>query len=146
MTIEEAIRTQLLAQSAVTAITTTIRADELLQTDIPARSGALAILIGGVKEKFNNFIDGTCDLVEVTVIVSALGRNKAAARALSEAIRTNGTNPGTGLAGIRVTTGDLPFMARLEERSHDLVLDEDGGETGIHTWDSVYTATYHETT
>lgn len=146
MTIEEAVRATILTFSAVTAITTTVRADELLQSDIPPRSGDLAILIGGVKENFKNFIDGTCDLVAVTMIVSAVGRNKADARALSEAIRINGTDPGTGLAGIRVTTGDLPFMAMLEERTHDLVYDQDGSETGLHTWDSIYVVTYHETT
>lgn len=146
MTIEEAVAAQLLTMSAVTAITSTIRPDDMLMSDLPRGDGAAAVLIGDLQEHFENDIDGTCSLVAARLTIAAVCRNKARARALSEAIRTNGTDPGTGLAGANVTTGDLPFMAMLEERSAGMVWDQDGGDTGIHSVDSVYYLTFNETT
>lgn len=146
MTIEEAVTAQLLTMAAVTAISSTIRPDELLEEDLPRGDGAAAILIHGLEEHFENTVDGKCSLVSAMLTISALCRNKARARSLSEAIRTNGTDPGTGLAGANVTTGDLPFMAMLEDRSAGMVRDQDGGDTGIHSVDSVYYLTFTETT
>lgn len=144
--IEEAIRAYLLTLSAVTAITSTIRPNELIQSDIPPNSTDSAILLVVLKETFSNTLDGTCSLVAANVLVRAINRKLSTTRTLAEAIRVNGTNPGTGMAGANVTTGDLPFMAMLEEREVDVVRDQDGSDTGMWSTDSLFYLTFNETT
>lgn len=144
--IETAVRAYLLTLSAVTAITTTIRPHELNQDDVPVNSTASAILIVVLKENFANTIDGKCPLVSANVLVRAINRKLSSTRTLAEAIRVNGTDPGTGMAGANVTTGSLPFMAMLEEREVDVVRDQDGSDTGMWSTDSLFYLTFNETT
>lgn len=144
MTIEEAIRAKLLTMSAVTAITSTIRADELMQSDV--KPGEAAILISVDNIHYENTLDGKCNMAEARITVSSVSGKRSQARALGEAIRTNGTNPGTGLAGCTVTTGDLPFQLMLMDDSIGYVANGDGSDSGLHSMDSEYFATFNETT
>lgn len=140
MTIEEAIRAKLLTMSAVTAITSTIRPDELSQKDVAP--GQAAIIISVEDEEFDNDLSGTTNLVAARVIVSTVSGKRSMARSLAEAVRANGTNPGTGLAGCTVTTGSLLFQAMLEKRSAGFVANDDGSESGYYSVDSVYYCTF----
>ena len=140
MTIEEAIRQKLLSMDAVTAITTTFRPIELMQTD---RGPTISIHV--FEKNYTNDISGRCSLVDVRAVVSASSGNKAQAEALAEAIRVNGTDPGTGLAGCTVTTGGLPFQAMLIKDELEYVANQDGSNSGRYMVDSIYVLTFEET-
>jgi hypothetical protein len=140
MNIEEAVRAKLLTMAAVTAVTSVIRADRLEQTD------TLPAIVLTVKEDFENELSGTCALASATVNVVSLSRNRPQARDLAEAIRTNSTDPGTGLAGCDVTTGDLPFEAMLVSRQTGYDDPADNSEKGYYWVDSTYICRFTETT
>lgn len=145
MTIEEAIVATLQTFSAVTALTSTIRPDEFMLTDLKQDGGdAAGILISVEEEDFDNTVDGETDMVQAIVSINAISKSKSRARALSEAIRLNGTNPGTGLAGIKVTTGDLPFDAMLQRRVTGYVPNDDGSDSGYRSVDSKYFVTFYQ--
>lgn len=140
MTLGEAIRAKLLTLGAVTAITSTIRPDELMQGDrLPA------IIISVDEEEPQNDLDGHGGLVDATVTISAIDSNPTRARLLAEAIRINGTNPGTGLAGFSGTAGSLEIDAILNRKSSGFVPLGDGSEDGYFSVDSIYTVWYSET-
>lgn len=140
MTLEEALRTYLLTLSTVTAITTTIRPDELAEADtLPA------ILIELEEELDENDLDGHGGLIYATVIISAISNTKSQARALSEAIKLNGTNPGTGLAGYSGLAGSLKIDAVHNSRSSGYVPEEDGTDSGLHSVDSIYSISFAST-
>lgn len=144
MKIEEAIKAQLVTYAAITAAgcpVGSIRADELMQTD-----ASPGITIEVVEETFDNDISGTTSLAGAKVIVSASSGNKAQARAIADAIQTNGTDPGTGLAGCTVLTGALPFQAMLPRRTFDRIPIPNGGNTSRYIVDSLYTLTFNQTT
>lgn len=144
MRLEEAIRAKLLTFDAVTAITRVIRPDELLQSDV--KDDALAIIIAVDSEEYDNDVDGTCNLVSANVTISAVGRKKTRARDLSDAIKNNGTDPGTGLAPCTVSTGDFPFQSVLISRSIGYVPNLDGSDSGLWSVDSNYTFTFPQST
>ena len=140
-TIEEGLRSFLLTLDAVTALTTTIRPDELATGDtLPA------ITITVETEEPQNSLDGLGGLVNATITISSLSETKAEARAIAEAIRINGTNPGTGLAGYTGLAGTFTIDAYLIDRSSGYVAEEDGSDTGLYAVDSTYNIWFAETT
>ena len=146
MTIEEAIRTRLLAQNAVSALTTTIRVDQLDQKDRPDVPATPAILLSIDEETFDDQnISGTTDLVTATVTISAISCSKTLARSLAEAIRSNGTNPGTGLQGCKIRTGGMDYDMMLEKRVSGYIANQDGSDSGLYSVDSMFTVKYYQT-
>ena len=142
--IEDALRAQLLTLTAVTALTTTIRTDTLAQQD--ALAGP-AVLIAVDEETPENTLDGLGGLVEAKITISAVSSQRSQARALAEAIRTNGTTPGTGLAGFTGTTAGMFIDAAiLERRQSGYIPEEDGSDSGLYSVDSHYLIQYTETT
>ena len=93
-----------------------------------------------------NCLSGTGGLVYANVSIYSTARTKAATRALAEAIRVNGTDPGTGLAGHHGTTGGVTFDAVLHTRELDFVPATDGSQRGSFIVNSLYIVSYHETT
>ena len=142
MTIEEAIRAWLLTRTAVTALTSLIRVDALLQTDdIRTTSG---IIISIDEENPCNTLDGSGGLVFATISVTAMCGNEAKARQTAKAIQKNGTNPGTGLDGCSVITGGVPFDAQREQATAGYMRNEDGSDSGIFAVVSKYTVSFYE--
>lgn len=141
--IEDAIRTYLLTRSAVTAITSVIRPDQLEIGDV-SKTSPYAVVISVDGEKPCNFLSGRHDLTYSTVTVTALSKKKSQSRELAKAIKDNGTNPGTGLAGATVTTGDIPFDAVLESMEADFYPYDDGSPDGTHAVISTYTVSYRQ--
>jgi hypothetical protein len=143
MTIEEAIRAYLKTLTAVAAITDVIRVDRLVMKE--ARDGAAAIVIGIDQELFDNTTAGVCEQVEAKITIGCVSEDEAVARQLALAVRKNGTDPGTGLAGCQVTSGSLPFQAMLERRWVSGVPLPDGRDSGLFCAYADYAVFYYET-
>lgn len=145
--IEEALVARLEAQTAVAALTTAIRPYMLDQKrDKPLEDATPAIVIVINEETFEDQnIEGKCDLVTASVTISAWSGKLRIARTLAEAIRSNATNPGTGLQGCTVRSGASNFDAMLENRKIGRLMNEDGSDTGLYSVDLLFTVKYYET-
>ena len=140
MTVQEVIRAKLLTMAAVTAITSTIRPDRLQQHDrLPA------IMIEVPKKEYQNDLLGTGGLVNATVMISGISSNRTLADSIGEAIRINGTNPGTGLAGFTGTVEGLKINAILTMQETKEYAFDDGKDSGFFSCDSTYEVWYNET-
>ena len=141
--IEEYLRQLLLTFSAVTALVgTRIRPDTLGQQD------SLPAIIVDVREIVpQNTLDGEGGLARATVHIEAVSTLKAEARAVMEAVRVNGTEPGTGLAGFSGAAGDGSIDAAvLDATQMEYRPFEEGGDSGWHIVRGVYSIWYQETT
>lgn len=142
MTLSQSIRDVLVTFSAVTALVPAkyIRPDERMQTD-----PSPGITIEVVKKLYDNDLSGQTTLVGGTFLISSCSGKKIEAEAIAEAVRSNGTVPGTGLAGCSITTGDLPFQAMLTQDTYDYMPIKDGSNTGWFLVDSLYSFTCNQT-
>lgn len=130
-TLEQAIRQMLLSFSAVTAHTEQRIRPEFLDRDdeLPA------ILFGVEEETLHDDIEGRGGLITARVLIEVIDYTRLASRALEQAVRTNNTDPGTGLQGYRGQVG--PFLidgATLARRKPFFVereTDEDRNWFGI---------------
>lgn len=141
--VEDALRAYLLTLGAVTSLTTTIRPDELMQGDVTPGTSAIVIEISEVAPA--GLLSARTTLVFATITVHAIAEKKTAARALGEAIKTNLTNPGTGLDFCHVITGLLPFDATWERSDVGYYPRSDGTETGLFSEAAVYSVSYFQT-
>lgn len=150
MSVEDAIRRKLLTLSAVTAITGTgdsamIRPDRLHATDTLTATNA-AVIVEVDDEEHLNALDGKSRRRMSSVTLRCRSRQKARARVLAEAIRVNGTNPGTGLAGATWTdsTDGLTYAAWLEDTNSSFTPDVDGSDQGFYDVFCDYGITHEE--
>lgn len=148
-TVEVNLRTLLLTFSGVTALTGTgdsarIRPDRLHQRDtIPATGGGVIIEVDN--EVPQNDIDGKGGLVYADVNIICRAREKAIARTLAEAIRTNDTDPGTGLAGYSDTpVGGSQIDAVLEDVQTNFIPEAEGSDKGWYDVYNNYTVSFAE--
>lgn len=141
--IERAVRDYLLTLDAVTEKVTAaaIKPDELLQTD-----PLVSISIEVIEKNYDNDLSGTASLAGAIVVVTSSSTDKAEAQRIADAIQTNDTDPGTGMAGCTVTTGFLPFQAMLIKQTFDRLLMPTGGNVSRRIVDSQYTLTFNQTT
>lgn len=144
MTIQEAVRAWLLTRTAVTAITSTIRVDALDQRDKPDVTECILMTVDRKVCVAQN-TDGKGDLVQATMTISSISGGRDESEALAEAIRINGTNPGTGLMGCQVRSGGLNFDAMWESDDLGYIEDIDGKASGLFSVDSQYTVFYYQT-
>mgnify|MGYP002631519982 CR=1 len=143
--IDDALVAYLKTLTAVTAIVGTgddarIRPDRLEDSDTRP-----CIVIEVEDEDPANDLTGTGGLVFTDVSIYSIARTKAAARALAEAIRLNGTDPGTGLAGCHATAASIQFDAVLYSTQIDYIPLGDGSSRGNWHVNSLYTVSYQET-
>lgn len=144
--IEETLVAFLKTLDAVTAIVGTgddakIRPDRLEEFD-----DRPAIKMEIDDEDPQNDLIGIGGLVYADVSIFSSARTKTAARALAEAIRINGTDPGTGLAGVKTTVGGVKFDAVLESTQMDYMPLADGSARGNWSINSLYVVSFTETT
>lgn len=144
--IEETLVAFLKTLSAVTDIVGTgnnarIRPDRLEESD-----SRPTIEMEIDDEDPQNSLDGLGGLVYADVSIFSSARSKEAARALAEAIRLNGTDSGTGLAGVKTTVGGVQFDAVLESTQMDYKSLNDGSSRGNYTVNSLYIVSFMETT
>jgi hypothetical protein len=141
MAIEATLRTFLKTLGTVTAIVgagnaARIRPDRLGESDtLPA------IIIEVDGEDPENSLDGRGGLVYANVNIQCRAFEKEDARALAEAVRINGTDPGTGMAG----THQTGFDAVLESTSAALFIPEDAASMkGYFNIDCLYVVSFTE--
>lgn len=144
MNIVEAVKTKILTLSAVTAITSVIRPHQLDQRDLSATTPAVLINLDKEDAFTDQNIMGTTDLIRATILVSAVSTKLVTAWSLSNAIKLNGTNPGTGLKGCQVRSGSLYFDAMWEETTWDEMPAIDGSDAVRFFVTSTYTVPYYE--
>lgn len=144
--IEETLTTFLKTLSTVTDIVgagdaARIRPDRLEEVDSPP---TIAIEIDD--EDPQNDLGGLGGLVYADVSIFSSAREKKDARALAEAIRLNGTDPGTGLAGVCTTVGGVQFDAVLKSTQIDYKSLGDGSGRGNWHVNSLYVVSFTEAT
>ena len=147
MTIEADLRAALLGMSAVTdlvgsdATTARIRPEKLDESD---DNTLQHIIIDIDDEAHRNDLQGLGGLVYAMVNVSCRAMEKQDARALAEAVRVNGTTPGTGLAGYAGSA--TTFSAVLDDETHGIIPFGDGSDRVWHVIECTYICSYYETT
>lgn len=99
------------------------------------------IVIDMVEERPQNTLEGRDGLVMAVVDIRCLATTKKVARELSEAVRINGENPGTGLAGY---SGD-EFEATLTANFFDAHQITEGGDDWAFEVTARYDVSYQQT-
>ena len=146
MSIEGDLRTALLDMSAVTDLVGTgdsarIRPYRLHESDDRTEEH---IVIEVDSEDRENDLTGKAGLVLASVNISCRAMTRTLANALAEAVRVNGTNPGTGLAGY--TGSGTAFDSWLEDETPSMTRWDDASDRVWHTVEQSYMVQYTETT
>ncbi len=148
MSVEDDLRTFLLTLGTVTSKVGTgddarIRPDVLWEDDDDTQE---AIVIEIDNEDPTNCLNGKGGRRYADVTLRCRARTKAKARALSKAVRVNGTNPGTGMAGMTQTINGTVYDAVLEDEQTIATPVSEGSDQ--YFWDvfSNYKVTWMETT
>lgn len=143
--IEESLRTYLLTLTALTGISgigtgdaAPIRPDRLHETD-----DDIGVIIEVDEDKLND-LTGRGGRVMADVNLVCRARTKEVSRQIAEAIRLNGTDPGTGLAGYTGAAGSQTIDAWLEDMQTGFVKDEDGSDQGFYDTNCSYVITFTE--
>ena len=139
--IEESVRLRLIAKSAVSALV-----GERIRPYKPAQTDVLPFVIIRSNSEVNvNTLDYRGGLVQADISVVAAAETIAGARALATAIRTNNTDPGTGLAGDSWDQADVTVQACLLERTEmDFIPYEEGSDEGYYVADAHYKIDFEE--
>ena len=137
MIIESDLRGALVGMSAVTALVGARIWDEWFRSEtLPA------IVFEFDSENRENTLDGRGGRVYADVNVICRAATRVASRALSEAVRTNGTtSPGTGLAGYSGT-----FDAVLESATPAAVPKAEGSNAYWYDTNMSFTVSWEEAT
>ena len=144
--IESLMRAALLTMDAVTAIVGTgddakIRADHADEEDVPPY-----IVIEVDDENHMNDLTGKGGRRLAAVNVLCRGLTRLASRTLSEAVRLNGTDPGTGLAGYGSTVLSTVLDCWLEDEALAIVPRAEGSKRKWYDVNMSFMATALEVT
>ncbi len=144
--LEADLRAYLLTLTPVTALvgtgaTARIRPDRLHESDDRTQP---AVIIEVDSEDPENDLMGVGGLVYASVNLRCRALEKEDSRSLAEAIRLNGTDPGTGLAGFSGTAGSMSIDAVLENTSTSFVKDDDGSDQGFYDTNCLYEISHSE--
>lgn len=147
MSIEADLRTLLLTFDAVTALTGTGSSARIrpyhIHTDDDITAEHITIDVDTIRHL--NDIDGTSQRIYADVTLRCCAATRTKANALAEAVRVNGTDPGTGLAGYTGTVNGHVFDAVLEDETTAWEPYSDGSDRGHHVVYQTYTVTMAET-
>ena len=143
-TIEELIRAALLTMDAVTAIVgegdaAKIRSDHSDEQDTPPY-----IVIEIDNEEHLNDLTGKGGRVMADVNVLCRASTRTSSRLLSEAVRLNGTDPGTGLAGYEGTVLSTVLDCWLEDENLAEIPRDDGSKRRWYDVNMSFRATVAE--
>lgn len=137
-TLENVLKDLITGLSAVAALTGTVRTDWAAQKDpLPF------ILIGVDRETPWNDLSGKGGLIKADVRIRCCAATRTLTRQMTDALRTNGTTPGTGLEGYSGTVDGVAIGELLWDHSEfDYVPYEDGTDNGYYVIDAVYQCDY----
>lgn len=149
--IESLIRAALLDMSAVITLVGTgdnakIRADHPDEGSADEAETPPYIVIEVDDEDHMNDLTGKGGRRMATVNLLCRGLTRAASRTLSEAVRVNGTNPGTGLAGYGGMVLSTVLDCWLEDESLAIVPRAEGSKRKWYDVNMSFMATALETT
>ena len=147
MSVEGDLRTFLLTLDAVTSKVgegdaARIRPDVLAQGDDETEP---AIIIEIDNEDIANTLEGKGGRRWADVTLRCRARTKVEARALSEAVRVNGENPGTGMAGMKQTINGTIYDAVLEDEQTSETPVAEGSDAFYYDVFANYKVTWLET-
>ncbi len=115
-TMEELVRAALLTFTPVTDLVGGTGNDARIETDrIDENDDLPAIIIEVDDERYQNDLSGTSGRIYVDVNVVCRADDRTGSRALADAVRLNGTDPGTGLHGYKDTVLSTVLDAWLED-------------------------------
>lgn len=141
MTVEADLRTFLKTLGTVTAIVGSSDDARIRPSRLEESDTLPAIIIEVDGENPRNSLDGRGGLVYADMNIQCRAFEEDDARALAEAIRVNGTDPGTGLAG----TTQASFQAVLESTSAAMFIPEEAAsQKGYFNIDCLYTVSFAE--
>lgn len=146
MSVEADLRTLLLTFNTVTTLVGTgdaarIRPDKLDQSDDDSLQ---AIIIEVDDERPQNTLAGTSLRRYADVTLRCQARTKAQARAVAAAVKLNGTDPGTGLAGYTGTVNGTLYSIYLEDEQTSMSPVEEGSDEAYYDVYSNYVVTWAE--
>ena len=148
MSIEEDIRTALLAMTAVSEFNGSGSGDVIvirygyLEEDDDTDDSHIVIDIDS--DTPQNTLDGLGGLRFADISLSCRARTMANSKALAEAVRLNGTTPGTGLAGYGGS--GTSFDSWLQEETRATEPFDDNSGRWWHVVIQTYTVCYTEAT
>lgn len=144
MSLEGDIRTALLSMSAVTALVGTGSSARIRPYMLDDRDDKTEehIIVEVDTQRPQNDITGTGGLTYADVNISCRAITPTQARALAVAVKRNGTDPGTGLAGYGGSATD--FHAVLETETTGRALWGDGSQRAWYTVEQSYTMSFAE--
>ena len=146
MSIEGDVRTALAAMAAVADYNGSAAADEMvirygyLEEDDEPTDPHIVIDID--TDTPQNDLDGTGGLRYADLTLTCRAMTMAHSKALAEAVRTNGTDPGTGMAGYG--TAATVFQAVLEDEVRSTEPFDDNSGRMWHVTIQSYTVSYGE--
>lgn len=146
MSLEADIRTALLGMSAVTALVGTgssARIRPYMLDDRDDKTEEHIIVEVDLAEPANDLM-GKGGLTFADVNISCRAMTPALAAALATAVKRNGTNPGTGLAGY--SGSSTTFDAWLDGEVTSKVFWDDGSQRAWYTVEQSYRMVYTEAT
>lgn len=148
MSVEGDLRTYLLTLNTVTALVGSgdnarIRPDRLEQSDDSLQP---AIIVEADDDDHKNDLSGKGGLIYSAVTLRCRARTKAVARSLAEAVRVNGTDPGTGLAGRTGAMNGTTYGAVLEDEQTSFTAQAEGSAEGWYDVFCNYILSHTETT
>ncbi len=146
MSVEADLRTLLLTLSAVTTLVGTgddarIRPDKLAQDDDDTKQ---AIIVEVDDERPQTDLTGTSLRRYADVTLRCQARTKAQARAVAVAVKLNGTDPGTGLAGYSGTVSGTVYSIYLDDEQTSMSPVEEGSDEAYYYVFSNYVVTWAE--
>ena len=144
MSLEGDIRTALLNMSAVTALVGTGSAARIRPYMLDDRDDKTEehVIIEVDSQSPQNDLTGTGGLTYAEVNISCRAITPTQARALAVAVKRNGTDPGTGLAGYGGS--GTSFDAVLEDEVSGRTLWNDGSQRAWHTVEQTYVMSFTE--
>ncbi len=128
------LKAALLTMPAVTALVGSVSATARVWNSWQRVNAYPCIVMDIDREVEQNDLSGLPDLIVAEVTITCRDNTHDGSDALQQAVRNNGTNPGTGLAGYSGT-----FQAILDDTVHAEVPKNDG--SGAHWYDHVMTFT-----
>jgi len=142
--LEESLRTLLKTFDAVTALVGGATAPRIRPDRLDESDTLPAIIIEVDDEEQLNDLSGTGGLVRAPVNLVCRAATKAAARLLARAVRTNNTDPGTGLAGYSGAAGEQTIHAVLDDETPSYTPAGDGRDDGHYDVNLDFTIMFNE--
>lgn len=148
VSLEHAMYSLITGFSAFTTLTPapTVRPYKIAETDFRPGTGARAVIIECPEQEHEVDLDGRGGAVSATVNIMAIAETFDDAWTVAEVMRTNGTNPGTGLSGFSGAVATLTIQRiSVDKTKNGFAEYQDGSDEGFYYCLRELTVDYTET-